>query len=615
MIYPAMTYIGSNRFSALYGQTDTIIDQKATGLQHLYVDNYEFDLIHTACSTVKLNNTLYYSDREKPEVGHPKRHKPVRSYTIDNAIMVDEFQYEDFTKVDYVGAHEEYIRFKSTITNTSKESKKFQLSSLLISNPNHRSLCTQENGFIHYEIKRKHIAMFSSKYEGAHMSLDAPSGFMYRGIDDLLFDNNNVNNKTMDSSLPIASSLYVNEIIKPNESKSFEWIILIGESKEDLLKKYKTFHFVPELEDITIYWKDYLKDITIPQEYVEETKTKLVALKGALLDGLLPADLTGHYFANGEVCFYSRDALMGSRAFLYAGLYKDFESIIQFFMSCEVKENGEYYQRYRFDKIADEGANNNVYNQIDFIGYFTRVITDYYHLTGVLLCSFDSLNDIISLLSLTQSKQGLYGPEGGVNEGVYGPAFITSTNMFIAGGLKGVIELARESNHLELEQKWNVIYEGLYKAIERIFSTQKYYPYGYVTYHNDVIKRYDTPQLLAGSLGYPLTAHFKESFVTLIQKATYYKHGIGYSEQEYHNGPWIFNTAAAAQVAYLLQDFETYRNTMEWLINHQNGFGMNPEAIDAANESIPFINPLMWANSEFVCASYANVIQSIRRKS
>jgi hypothetical protein len=31
---------------------------------------------------------------------------------------------------------------------------------------------------------------------------------------------------------------------------------------------------------------------------------------------------------------------------------------------------------------------------------------------------------------------------------------------------------------------------------------------------------------------------------------------------------------------------------MNWIIKHQNGFGMNPEAIDAKNENNPFINPL-----------------------
>merc|ERR1711879_1027738 len=131
-------------------------------------------------------------------------------------------------------------------------------------------------------------------------------------------------------------------------------------------------------------------------------------------------------------------------------------------LSCKRKANGEYYQRYRFDKIEDEGANNNVFTQIDFIGYFTRVITDYYHLTNKMCCSFELLDSMISILHETKSKNGLYGPEGGVNEGVYGPAFITSTNMFIAGGIKGAIALANDFKESEYELKWARIYKRLF---------------------------------------------------------------------------------------------------------------------------------------------------------
>ena len=40
----------------------------------------------------------------------------------------------------------------------------------------------------------------------------------------------------------------------------------------------------------------------------------------------------------------------------------------------------------------------------------------------------------------------MVGPEGGVNEGVFGPAYITSSNMYIYGGLLAAIEIAKEFN-------------------------------------------------------------------------------------------------------------------------------------------------------------------------
>lgn len=613
MVYPAMTYIGSNKFSALYGQNDTIIDQKATGLQHLYVDNYEKDLLHTACTSVLLEDTLYYADRVKGKVGHPKRQKSSKSYVEDSCVMVDEFEYRDFSKVDRVSAHEQYIRFQTKITNTSKETKTFQVASLLITKPENQAKVSKKDDVLIYEIEGKVLFVKASASTGYYLSLDAPSGFMYKGIENILHQKS-PKTKELSSTLPIASSIYTSVDIRPNETYTFDWVIYLSNSLEEQEEDANSFVFIKDYKDCITYWNDYLSVIEKTPMFEKETRTKLVALKGALLDGLLPADLTGHYFANGQVCFYSRDALMGSRAFLYAGLYEDFLSIIQFLLSCKRKDNGEFYQRYRFDKVEDEGANNNVFAQIDFIGYFTRVVTDYYHLKGQMCCSFEEIDGIISILENTKQKHGLYGPEGGVNEGVYGPAFITSTNMFIAGGLKGAIYLAKAMGRSDFEEKWSRLYKKLFLAIEQVYK-EPYYPYGYVTYHEDVILRYDTPQMLAGSLGYPLTSKYRRSFETMVKDASYFGYGIGYSEQEYHDGPWIFNTAATAQVAYLLEEEGIYQNIMNWLINHQNGFLMHPEAIDAKNEQNSFINPLMWANSEFVVASYAFVLRELRKKS
>lgn len=615
MIYSAMTYLGSNRFSALYGQNDTIVDQKATGLQHLFVDTYEKDLVYTACTAVKVDGSVYFADRIKPTVGHAKRHASDNSRVENHCILVDEFNYDSFSKIDYVAAHEDYIRFKSVIKNLTKKPKTFEFSALVITTPTTHARCQIEHHWMRFEIEGKHIGVFANETDKARLSLDAPSGFMYHGVEDILFDKNSYLDHDATSEFPMAGSLSFSKTIEPQESYTYEWILYIGRSESDLIDAKNHFVFVKDYQEIIAYWDEYLSRVGTPVLFDDDILTKLVALKGALLDGLLPADLTGHYFADGGVSFYTRDALMGSRAFLYAGLYEDFESIIRFLMACETKENGEYYQRYNVNKTGNEGANNNVFTQIDFLGYFTRVITDYFHLTQKMLCSFSLLDRMIDILSKTQKKHGLYGPEGGVNEGVYGPAFIVSTNMFIAAGLKGVIHLADRFNQTALKVKWENIYKDLFASIEQTFSELGYYPYGYVTYHDEVIQRYDTPQLLSGSLGYPLTENYVTSYQTLLEKASYFGFGIGYSEQEYHDGPWAFNTAAAAEVAFLIGDMDHYRLLLEWLKNHQNGYLMNPEAIDAKDENHPFINPLMWANSEFVCAGFANTIKKLREKS
>lgn len=611
-MFHGLTYIGTNKFSGLYGLNDTIVDQKATGLQHLFVDNYQTDLVHTACSVVTLDDKAYFADRIKNKVGHAVKQQSFKSHVENHAIMIDLFTYDQFDKEDRVGVCEDYIHFQTKITNKSKESKTFKLSSLVITQNGLNGTCQVNQNHILLNLEDKFLGLISHHTEKIYASLDAPSGFMYHGIEDILYDKNEYQGK-IQTTLPISTSLNQVVNLEPGASYVYDWAIVIGDHQEDLITKLSNFEFKKDFADVKDYWNHYLNHIQQIEDYQSEVKTALVALKGALLDGFLPADLTGHYFANGKVCFYVRDALMGSRAFLYAGLYDDFESIIHFLLTCEAKDNGEFYQRYNCERRPDEGANNNVFSQIDSIGYFARVIHDYYQLTGKLACDYDQLKRVVNVLDDIESKNGLYGPEGGVNEGVYGPAYIVSTNMFIAGGLIAAIEIAKQFNHHEDTLKWQSKLNVLVEAIEATFIKDTFYPYGYVSYHDEIIKRYDTPQLLAASLGYPITNHYKDNFYTLLDKGTYFGYGFGYSEQEYHDGPWIFNTAGAAEVAYLIGDVNNYQHIMKWMVDHQNDYGLCPEAIDARSNNHSFINPLMWANAEFVVAAYGPIIKQLRR--
>lgn len=606
-MYPGLTYIGTSRFSGLYGCNETIVDQKATGLQHLFIEDYKIDLIHTVCSVVTVEDTAYFGDRIKPKRGHALRQKPDDSSVRHHCIYEDVFSYQKFTKTDRVTALEkDYIYFETEIVNRSDTDLQVKLSSLCITQNQEGYEVYKSGDMIVFSVKGK---VFSIKAESAtqgSISPDAPSGFMYKGIEDILYENSR-DNQSIRSNDAIAATLSEKRILKAQNTIVFKWVLIVGNDKEECMLKGKNFNFNGVLERSKSEWRNWLGESYRPQ-----AADALVALKAANLNGFLPADLTGHYFANNRVCFYVRDALMGSRAFLYSGHYEEFKEIIAYLLECPVKDNNEFYQRYNADQLPDEGANNNVFSQIDAIGYFTRVIADYYHLTGELLVEFDRLEQIIGVLDLISTKEGLYGPEGGVNEGVYGPAYITSTNMFIAGGLLGAVNLAKSHGKPEYKKKWASTALSIISACEDCFTKEGYYAYGYVDYHDDLVLRYDTPQLFGGSLGYPISETYKKNFDFLSKFGTYFGLGYGYSEQEYHNGPWIFNTAAAAEVAYLIHDRELYSAIMLWLKEHCNAYGLLPEAIDARDESKSFINPLMWANAEYVCCSYMDVISRCR---
>lgn len=608
MKYPALGYVGSDEFVGLYGLNETIHDQKAIGLQHFYVGDYQVDLIHTGLSVVSVEGLAYYGDRVKPKAGHPNRFSSFSSNVISNAIYEDSFMYPSFTKTDRVGALNHQLFFECEIQNTSSHEKMFDISSLVITQPNLNTQTLLYHGAFIVESANHMFAMIMPEAQTQHMSLDAPSGFMYHGIEDILFDKNRYQAPLL-SQHPVAISLTQSKCLPPMSRWSTRWAILVGNNQEDLQTKIDQFQADQWLERVAEYWKHWLNDSAPSQECA----TMLVALKSAMMRGFLPADLTGHYFAKGNVCFYVRDALMASRAFLYSNHPAECQLIVHELLKCPRKENGEFYQRYNAYWLPDEGANNNVFSQIDVIGYFSRVVTDYYHLNHSLIVPYEELKMTIDALEHIERKHGLFGPEGGVNEGVYGPAYIVSTNMFIVGGILGAIEVANAFHHEEDVQKWTHWVQESIAGIEKTFLDENYYSYGYVDYHDEQIYRYDAPQLLAASLGYPLTPQFKHNYETLLKIASFFGEGIGYSEQEYHHGPWMFNTAAAGETAYLVGDMKTYENIRQWMLNHRNGYGLLPEAIDATNESHPFINPLMWANAEFVCLECIETIQKLRQ--
>jgi len=316
-----------------------------------------------------------------------------------------------------------------------------------------------------------------------------------------------------------------------------------------------------------------------------------------MIGGFVPADLTGHYYSDGMPSYYARDSMMVARAFLAAGHTREAKEIIQYLIKRKRKISGEFYQRYNGKGEPSEGANNNVFHQLDSIGYFTHNLLEYKRLTGEILMCEDDLKALLQALFTSERKSGMVGPEGGVNEGVFGPAFITSSNMFIYGGIKAAMELIGDPDYVERLRK---LKEEILAGIESTYLEGEGYQYGYVSYHDDLVKKTDTPQYFGLLYGFEDTENMRTTHQTLLKHASFFTDGIGYSEQEYHHGPWIFNTGACAQYAYLIGDRENYECKLQWISDHGNAYGLMPEAVNGDDETQCYINPLIWACAEYV---------------
>lgn len=608
--YKGLAFIGGDNIGSIYGVNNGIIDAKGTGIQHLFYKDYSQDLIHTMTTMVKQKDTVYFGNRIKSKKGHPNHVEPIDTNVIKGHIFEDKFKCEDnLYKIDRITALEDNaLYFECEIINTSNETKNLEVYAFALTQNLEGTKATTDEEYILANFEKSCMAIKTSIDEERKITLDTPTGFAYRTVQSVLYNEETA--KVIESNGTLGFIQGGSISVDANSSKTFNFIVRFGSNKEEVNKYLNDIDLNKAMDVAINYFDEWHKNSNIDtmcnEEYKEIARTNLTAIKAACLNGFVPADLTGHYYANGTPCYYARDSIMISRALLYSGHYKEFEEIINYLVERKCKPNGEFCQRYNGLGEEDEGANNDVFSQIDSIGYFARVIADYYILTKKMLVPFHKFAKYIDVLLGIQSKNNLLGPEGGVNEGVFGPAFITSTNMFIYGGLQGAIMLAKEHNEVEKANAWTELSNMLYKGINDTFIKEEgYFAYGYVTYHDDLIKKYDTPQYFGTLYGYPLNELMEKNNEYLLNHAKFFEDGMGYSEQEYHHGPWIFNTAACAQYLYLAGNEDEYNKKLKWIKEHSNDYGLMPEAIDATNEENCWINPLTWACAEFVCACFA----------
>ena len=200
---------------------------------------------------------------------------------------------------------------------------------------------------------------------------------------------------------------------------------------------------------------------------------------------------------------------------------------------------------------------------------------------------------------MPSARTDLSGRKAASTRGVFGPAFITSSNMFISGGLNAAVALLGDHAAVPAIEALNA---GIEAGIRQTFVPGEGYRYGYVTYHDELVRKYDTPQYFGPLYGFADTPEMRETHRLLLDMASFDGDGIGYSEQEYHHGPWVFNTAACAEYAAMIGDGKTVHRKLAWLDAHANDYGLMPEAYWADDITRCFINPLVWACAEMVSA-------------
>lgn len=607
-LYPGIGIIGNERLSGIYGMNEGIIDAKGTGIQHLFLDTFDIDLIHSACTLVKIGDTIYFGNRKETKHGHQIHQKPTYSNMDLGFMMTDTFSDKVIKQTNKTCSYNDNkILFDFDLTNTSDEALDIEIYTYLILRNDRKVEAKIIDNNVIVKIGSHVIGIKAEENEAAYLVEESPTGFLYRTSNAVLYNEM----KSEDLSVKNMMGVLIGQKrkIDKQEKINFKWGMTFANDEEDIKAQLSCFDLKDSYGEALKYWTNYLNrgNEILNKEHEHIIKVNQIAIKSAMINGFVPADLTGHYFSEGLPSYYARDSMMIARAFLLSGHLEEAKKVMIYLLNRVRKETGEFYQRYNGRGESSEGANNSVFQQLDSIGYFMKNVRDYYKLTGELLVSQKEIKSLMDVLINCEKKNGMVGPEGGVNEGVYGPAFITSSNMFIYGGIQSSIELIDDHEYKERLTQLN---QDILKGIESTYLKDEGYMYGYVTYHDDLVKKYDTPVYFGVLYGFENTENMKKTHKYLMKNAAYYSHGIGYSEQEYHHGPWLFNTCACGEYAFINEDMNTYNNKVKWVVEHSNCYGLMPEAISADDEKLPFINPLIWACAEFVSASFISFRQA-----
>lgn len=612
--YKSIGIVGNETMSGIYSVNHAIGDTSGIGIHHLYVNDFIEDLIHCCTSMLKIESDLYYGNAVDRNDTHSNMLKNIKSENENGYKYCDEFEIEKYNiiKKDVVyGYGKNTIVVECIVQNNCNKEIELELEVLAYAMSRkfmNIQLINYDDNLSYFKINNKYVGIVTNGANIHYIYQESPTEFA------CILNNKIIENKIKKENIVCDGKVAcaIGKKIKLNKGESYknQFAIIGASSLESLIEDYNNSNIENELL-AQQYWNELYKNIDdrFTDEEKKYIKANLSCIKNAELNGYVPADLTGHYYHNGLPCYYARDSIMVARAFMLSSNYEEAKRIIQYLATRERKENGEFYQRYDGNGNPNEGANNDVNHQIDSIGYFINIVLEYYKRTNEIIVEEKLLEQLVEVIENSENKKGLVGAEGGVNEGVYGPAFITSSNMFIAGGLKSGIELFNILGNEVMARKCADMYEKIKMGIENTFNeTLGRYDYGYVLYTDELIHKYDTPQYFGLLYGFEDTENMRKTHKYLIENAKFFGDGIGYSEQGYHHGPWLFNTLACSEYSYMIGDYDEYNKKYKWAMEHSNGYLLLPEAINAADENICHINPLTWACAEFVSASFVRKV-------
>jgi hypothetical protein len=380
-------------------------------------------------------------------------------------------------------------------------------------------------------------------------------------------------------------------------------------------------------------WDSWLAQGKLPRfrsggaRLVDAYKRNLYAARSAVLNGQVPADITGQFTTNNMPQLYPRDAMMCARVFLETGHVAEAKSIIAFWAGANIqrKSPGEFYARYDAHGRAVDAGSGARFDEPewDANGYLIQLLALYHARTQTSLAPVDTIYALADFLTRSIDSTGLLY-EGGIVEWT---GYLPTTNMVCAAGLLTASRLAGSMHDTARASRYLAAARTITRSLHKTFDkrTQAYMALRFhgekaegnrsiSTPARDTLYLWDTTVNFGVLWGAPLTPE------VVTTNEFYAAHTIGLgggmqyfdAVQEwligYGHDVFFFTTAAAAQYEARFGQPAKASGFIDWMTSHANTYGLMPERIYLNGTDCSDASPLSWC-----CAEYALAILEVSR--
>ncbi len=410
-----------------------------------------------------------------------------------------------------------------------------------------------------------------------------------------------------------------------------EVFLLVGTDEKKLTQQADSLNQSTGLwSDSEKYWDSWIRKGLLPYPNAKDSvqliynnyySRNLYAAYCSNLNGLVPADITGHLLTKGLPQLYPRNAMMVARNLMECGYSESAGNIIRFWSSRQIShdKHSEFYARYDASGDAVDAGSGVRYDEPEWDagGYLICLLHDYYLKYGILLADTSLIYDLADFLAESIDSQGLLYESGIVEWTGYLPA----TNMIVAAGLMSAAEFAIKFGRADLNEKyseaWRTISKNLvmlYDTTRQTYTARRYWAdksdgyFNFFRIKGKLLYLWDATNVFGVLWGFPDDDLMRLSYDYTWENLT---DGGGVRFFEAHDKGWLTDyglslvfSVTASNAKYAVRQHIPSRAAVhiDWMIENSNTYGLMPDRILSDYSGTGEASPDTWSCSEFAAS-------------